>query len=197
MKLFPDEAISAPDWTLTPGFLDPISADQTQQALTDQTAWREDRLRIAGRSVIAARRVSWHGDPVCVYRYSGTRHDPTPWFPALAALRDRVIKATGAHFNCVLLNLYHDGQDSMGWHSDSEPELGPNPIIASVSLGAERRFRFRSKTDPDQTATLLLPHGGLLLMGPHCQARWRHCLPRMASVCQPRINATFRLIDGR
>ncbi len=196
MKLFPDEAITAPDWTLTPGFLSRDAADALYDALLSETPWREDRLRLGGREVVAPRRVSWHGDPVCVYRYSGARHDPSPWFPALAALRDQVQAAAGHRFNCVLLNLYRDGQDSMGWHSDDEPELGTNPVVASVSLGAERRFRFRSRSNPAETATILLGHGGLLAMGPGCQTRWRHSLPKMAAVTTPRINATFRFIPG-
>ncbi|MFY7961598.1 MAG: alpha-ketoglutarate-dependent dioxygenase AlkB family protein [Elsteraceae bacterium] len=196
MKLFPDEAITAPDWRLTPGFLGSEAADRLFDALLRQTPWREDRLRLGGREVTAPRRVSWHGDPHCVYRYSGARHDPTAWFPALADLRDAVADATGHRFNCALLNLYQDGQDSMGWHSDDEPELGSNPVVASVSLGAERRFRFRSRQAPEETHALMLGHGSLLLMQPGCQGRWRHALPKSAAVSNPRINVTFRWIPA-
>lgn len=197
MKLFPDEAITAPDWRLAPSFLGADAADRLFDALMRQTPWREDRLRLGGREVTAPRRVSWHGDPHCVYRYSGARHAPAPWFPALGDLREAVIAAAGHRFNCALLNLYRDGRDSMGWHSDDEPELGLNPAVASVSLGAERRFRFRSRQDPEETHALTLSHGSLLVMRPGCQSRWRHALPKSAAVASPRINVTFRWIaDG-
>lgn len=196
MKLFPDEAITAPDWRLTPGWLEPSAADRLFEALLRQTPWRQDRLRLGGRDVTAPRRVSWHGDPHCVYRYSGARHDPIPWFPELAALRDSVVTAAGHGFNCALLNLYRDGQDSMGWHSDDEAELGADPVVASVSLGAERRFRFRSRYEPEETHALMLGHGSLLLMQPGCQGRWRHALPKAAAVVSPRINVTFRWIPA-
>jgi alkylated DNA repair dioxygenase AlkB len=197
MKLFPDEVISAADWSLTPGFLSSAAADAALADLTAQTPWTQDRLRLGGRDIVAPRRISWHGDQNCVYRYSGTIHDPEPWFRALADLRDRVMTETGQQFNCALLNLYRDGTDSMGWHSDNERELGERPVVASLSLGAERRFRFRAKRDPSKTATLVLPHGSMLLMGPACQINWQHSLPKMVGIRHPRLNVTFRLIDAR
>ncbi|HEX8777628.1 MAG TPA: alpha-ketoglutarate-dependent dioxygenase AlkB, partial [Rhodanobacter sp.] len=141
------------------------------------------------------------GDPGIAYTYSRTRFEPRPWPTALAAVRARVEQDCGARFNSVLANLYRDGRDSMGWHSDDEPELGARPLIASLSLGAERRFRFRRRRSrgepvrPGDTVELVLPHGSLLRMAGDTQRLYRHDLPRMRGITAPRINLTFRWID--
>lgn len=146
-----------------------------------------------GRPVAVPRLVSWHGDPGATYLYSGTPHDPLPWTPALAALRGRASAAAGIAFNSVLANLYRDGRDSMGWHADDEPELGPDPVIASLSLGAARRFRVRARNG-GETGEFSLSDGSLLVMEPGVQAAWQHCIPRQAKVTGARINLTFRRI---
>lgn len=150
-----------------------------------------------GRTVAAPRLVSWHGDPGAAYVYSGLRHEPAPWTPALADLRAVVEEVTGLGFNAVLANYYRDGQDSMGWHSDAEPEVGPRPDdrwIASVSLGAVRRFALRHKRRKREGVTLELASGSLLVMRGTTQTHYRHALPKTAGVAEPRLNLTFRHI---
>ena len=134
------------------------------------------------------------GDPGARYRYSGTTHTPSPWHAAVLNLRDRIAAHCDAPFNSVLINLYRTGQDSMGWHADNEPELGPEPLIASVSLGATRDFRLRRNDRSQPTITHALESGSLLVMKGDMQRDWQHSLPRRARVNQPRINLTFRQV---
>lgn len=184
--------------SLCPAWLDREQADALFADLHAGMAWEVHRIRMFGRLVDSPRLSCWIGDPGASYVYSRTRFEPQPWPPVLAALRERVQQACGARFNSVLANLYRDGNDSMGWHSDDEPELGPQPLIASLSLGAERRFRFRRKLPAgvrpaaDDTVALALPHGSLLCMAGDTQRWYRHDLPRAARVSAPRINLTFR-----
>jgi alkylated DNA repair dioxygenase AlkB len=126
--------------------------------------------------------------------YSGTPHQPLPWTPALELVRERVLGLTGCAFNSVLLNLYRDGRDGMGWHSDDEPELGRDPVIASVSLGAPRRFCLRHRRRKDQRLDVSLGPGSLLLMAGATQHHWVHAVPKTALPVGPRVNLTFRQI---
>lgn len=177
----------------TEAFLDPTDADEGFLALREELDWQEEFIQIAGRRVPVPRRVAWYGDPGAVYRYSGVAHEPRAWTPALLELKARVEAYCGQHFNSVLGNLYRDGNDAMGWHADNEPELGPAPFIASLSLGAERRFEIRH----DKTRDILrlpLAHGSLLTMGGHFQRHWKHRIPRQPGITRPRINLTFRTI---
>lgn len=163
------------------------------ERLTASLAWAQEELVIAGRPVRVPRLVAWYGEPEAHYRYSGAEHPPLPWTAELAALRARLEQATGQRYNSVLANWYRDGQDSMGWHADKEPELGMNPAIASLSLGAKRRFLLEhNKTS--QRLELDLGEGDLLLMAGATQHHWRHALPKTRKPCGPRINLTFRLI---
>ena len=181
-----------------PHFLPPTVAAAQLQALTQTLAWRQDAIRLFGRTVPQPRLTAWHGDPAAHYRYSGLTLTPQPWTPPLLALRQQVEAATGARFNSVLLNLYRSGQDSMGWHADDEPELGAAPVIASLSLGATRRFRLRPR-DPARTphapVSLDLPAGSLLVMRGPTQRHWLHALPKTARSLAPRLNLTFRLVE--
>lgn len=173
-------------------------ADVLLQRLRDECQWRQHEVRIAGRTLPCPRLSAWHGDAGAVYGYSGSRHSPAAWTPALTALREQVEKTTGAHFNSVLANLYRDGRDSMGWHSDDEPELGEHPLIAAVSLGAERRFLLRHRRRKDvQGHALDLAHGSLLLMAGDTQRHWRHSVPKTRRHVAPRISLTFRLVSTR
>jgi alkylated DNA repair dioxygenase AlkB len=135
------------------------------------------------------------GDPAARYRYSGTDFVPAPWHPVLLPLRERLAAFCGASFNSVLLNRYRDGDDGMGWHSDNEPELGPAPLIASLSLGAERRFALRRRDDHAKKAEVVLGHGDLLLMGGATQRHYQHALPKSTRPLAERINLTFRWIQ--
>ena len=156
--------------------------------------WRDEEILLFGRRVAVPRRVAWYGDPGASYTYSGTPHHPEPWTPALTRTRERVQQVTGARFNAVLLNLYRDGRDGMGWHADDEPELGPNPVIASVSLGATRRFCLRHRRRRDLRIDLPLAHGSLLLMSGATQHHWVHALPKTTAPVGERINLTFRWV---
>lgn len=194
-------ALPDADVVLWPHWLEPAEADALFAELRHAIAWETHRIRLFGREFDSPRLSCWIGDPGAGYTYSGTRFEPRPWPAALAALRGRLERSCAARFNSVLANLYRDGHDAMGWHSDDEPELGAQPVIASLSLGAGRRFRFRRRrargepTQPGDTAELTLPHGGLLRMAGDTQRLYRHDLPRMRSIDAPRINLTFRWID--
>jgi len=190
------EALPLADATLDfdPRWLSPRQADELFEDLRSCIAWEVHRIRLFGRLVDSPRLSSWIGDPGAGYVYSGARFEPRPWPGALEAVRDRLIAATGQRFNSVLANLYRDGRDAMGWHSDDERELGARPVIASLSLGATRRFVLKHRRQPDRKLALELPHGSLLLMSGETQANYRHSLPRTARPVGPRINLTFRRI---
>jgi alkylated DNA repair dioxygenase AlkB len=155
------------------------------------------------------RLTAWIGDPEAVYRYSNVVHEPLPSGPTLAALRARVSELTGVPFNGVLCNLYRDGDDAMGMHSDSEPELGPEPVIASLSLGAERKFVLRAKKpaaargsareqERDVSALdLTLTDGSLLVMRGSTQREFKHGIPRQHGLTTARMNLTFRWIRSQ
>ena len=156
--------------------------------------WQHEEVLIFGQRRPVPRLVAWHGDPGASYMYSGTPHQPLPWTPALELVRERVLSLTGCAFNSVLLNRYRDGRDGMGWHSDDEPELGSDPVIASVSLGAPRRFCLRHRRRKDQRLDVSLGHGSLLLMAGATQHHWVHAVPKTALPVGPRVNLTFRQI---
>ena len=173
----------------------PAAADALFAALQAEIRWQQHRLRIFGREVAAPRLSCWIGDADAVYTWSRTRFDPLPWTPTVARLRDELAMRLGIRFNSVLANLYRDGRDSMGWHSDDEPELGAQPRIASLSFGATRCFRLRTRTTHAPALSLDLTHGSLLLMAGDTQALYQHALPKRAGVRAPRINLTFRRIE--
>ena len=168
-----------------------------QQALQAEIPWETHRIRMFGNWVDSPRLSCWIGDPQARYRYSGAEFVPHPWPLVLGALRDRLQAQGIGRFNSVLLNRYRGGTDYMGWHSDDEPELGPAPLIASLSLGAARRFLLRRRDDPARKAEYLLGHGDLLLMAGQTQRHYQHALPKMARVQGERINLTFRWITPR
>lgn len=172
------------------------AADSLQRTLRDDVPWEVHRIRMFGRQVDSPRLSCWMGDPAARYRYSGTEFVPQPWHPALLPLRDQLTAFCGHAFNSVLLNRYRDGDDGMGWHSDNEPELGPAPVIASVSLGAPRRFLLRRRDDHAKKAEVLLDHGDLLVMGGQTQRHYQHSLPKSARPLAERLNLTFRWINA-
>ncbi|MBA9079304.1 alpha-ketoglutarate-dependent dioxygenase AlkB family protein [Rufibacter quisquiliarum] len=175
-------------------FIPPGAEPALRQALQEQVAWRQEQITLFGRKIDQPRLTAWYADPGKAYTYSGLTWQPLPWLPVLSRLRERLQLFTGVPFNSVLLNLYRHGQDSMGWHSDDEPELGQNPVIASVSVGAERLFSFRHKKEKKLKQQVLLPSGSLLLMAGATQHHWQHQLAKTARVAEPRINLTFRYI---
>lgn len=167
-------------------------------SLREGIDWQQPQLKVFGRWHRTPRLVSFVGDDGVAYRYSGQRHLAQPWPAPLLELKQRLQTDFALHFNSALLNFYRDGNDSMGWHSDDEPELGDAPAIASLSVGALREFRLRPFPGRSQRdcspQTISLASGSLLLMLPPTQHYWQHCLPRRAHR-GPRINITFRLID--
>jgi alkylated DNA repair dioxygenase AlkB len=177
---------------LVRGFIGALDADALLQRLIDETPWRHDRIKMFGVEHNLPRLQQWFGDEGRTYTWSGIRMDPLPWTDTLLGVRRRVEAVVRASFNSVLLNYYRDGEDTVGWHADDEPELGRAPVIASVSLGAERDFLMRHNTDADPRVRLVLPHGSLLVMSGPTQRFWQHTLPRRKSVRDPRINLTFR-----
>jgi alkylated DNA repair dioxygenase AlkB len=177
-----------------PDFLAASRADALFESLRREITWETHRIRLFGREIDSPRLSCWIGDDGASYVYSKTRFEPRPWPQALDKLRKDVNKAAGERFNSMLANLYRDGRDGMGWHSDDEPELGAQPVIASLSLGAERRFLLKHKRADSKSFALELPHGSLLLMRGDTQRHYRHALPKTTKPVAERINLTFRRI---
>lgn len=172
-------------------------ADALFASLSRDVAWEVHRIRMFGRLIDSPRLSCWIGDPGAAYTYARTRFEPHPWPPSLLPLRERLRGTLGIDFNSVLANRYRHGRDAMGWHSDDEPELGPQPVIASLSLGATRRFALKSRGGEGGRLALDLLHGSLLVMGGNTQTAYRHALPATARPVGERINLTFRQILPR
>jgi len=177
------------------GWLGPQEAQALFQALLKEVPWAAKSIRIAGRLIPQPRLTAWFGDRDAIYTYSGLRNVPTPWIPSLLGLRARLESELSLPFNGALLNYYRDGNDSMGFHADDEPELGPCPVVPSLSLGAMRRFVLRHVKDKNQRLDLDLPDGSLLVMSGSTQHTFRHALPKQPGR-GPRINITFRYVRG-
>jgi alkylated DNA repair dioxygenase AlkB len=176
-------------------FFGRAEGDRLFADLLERTPWETGTLTLFGKTLEMPRRIAWHGDPGASYAYSGLRHAPAPWTPALREIKRRVEREAGTTFNGVLLNLYRTGRDSMSWHADDEPELGPEPVIASVSLGAARVFQLKHRTDRGlERVSLELGHGSLLIMRGATQRHWLHQVPKTRAPVGPRINLTFRRI---
>jgi alkylated DNA repair dioxygenase AlkB len=174
-----------------PAWLSPADADAALGALRDELAWEQREIVLFGRRVLQPRLIAWAGD--LGYRYSGQTLEPRPFTPAARTLLARVVAAAGAPFNHVLVNRYRTGEDSMGLHADDEPELGPDPVVATVSLGEARRFVVRPRRKQDRERhDLWLRHGALLVMGGTCQRHYVHGVPRDAGARGERISLTFR-----
>jgi alkylated DNA repair dioxygenase AlkB len=180
-----------PGFELVSGWL-AGSRDWTARLQRD-LAWRSQEITLFGRPVLQPRLMDWYADSGVTYRYSGLTLGPKPWPAVLTELRERLERYCGASFNSVLCNAYRDGRDSMGWHADDEPELGPEPLIASLNLGATRRFRIRPRGGGPSVG-VDLESGSLLLMSGRCQADYQHAVPKTRRPVGLRINLTFRNI---
>jgi len=174
---------------LHPDALPRADADRLLETLQSGIAWRQEVATLMGRRVPIPRLTAWHGQ--AGYVYSGIRMTPAPWTPPLLELRALAETLAGQPFDSVLLNLYRDGRDSVSWHADNEPGLGRNPVIASLSLGAVRRFQLKHRRLPARLA-LDLPHGSCLVMAGATQHHWLHQLPKTRAPVGARINLTFR-----
>ena len=177
-----------------PRWVDADLADGWLSELSTQTPWSQPQIKLYGRSIAVPRLVAWYGDADAHYRYSGFTHEPLAWTPLLADIRQRVQQQVGQRLNGVLLNYYRDGQDAMGWHSDDERELGQQPLVVSLNLGATRRFDFRRKGASRIEYSISLEHGSLLVMSGLTQHYWQHQIARTRKVRAPRLNLTFRQI---
>lgn len=183
-----------PDATLRyqPGFLLPKEAESLFGEIKSQTPWRQDTIRLFGKTFQQPRLTALYGKNGQAYTYSGIRMEPLPFTPLLEDLLHRVSIAAGENFTTCLLNLYRDGSDSNGWHADDEPELGNNPVIASLSLGASRKFHLKHRRIKSQRVRMNLESGSLLLMAGTTQHHWLHQVPKTKRPVGPRINLTFR-----
>ncbi len=170
------------------------AADEAMEMLMATVPWQQHHVRVFGRAVAQPRLVAWFGDAGRSYSYSGLTLEPMQWTDTLSALRSRCEGLARSSFNSGLANLYREGKDSVSWHADDEPELGADPVIASVSLGAERRFDLRNKHS-GETIKTMLPAGSIVVMSHGCQQHWLHQVPKMLRVAEPRINVTFRTIQ--
>jgi len=155
--------------------------------------WSQDKIRIFGKWLDIPRLQCWFGDPGATYAYSGLSMHPKPWTEELMLLKAKIEALTNSSYNSVLVNLYRDGKDSNGWHSDDEKELGENPTIASLSLGSSRVFQLKHKATGERR-NILLESGSLLIMSGELQKNWKHQIPKKSKIFEPRINLTFRKI---
>lgn len=174
-------------------FYDADESDHLYKSLLNSLPWEADELKMFGRLIRTARKVVWVGDPECAYTYSGVQKTPQTWTNELLQMKHKLEQFTGHTYNSCLLNLYHNGAEGMGWHSDNEKELDGATPIASVSLGARRKFAFRHKQDKT-TSSVFLENGSLLIMHQPIQEHWHHSLLKTKTVTGPRINLTFRKI---
>jgi len=177
-----------------PRWVDADLADEWLSEISAKTPWSQPQIKLYGRSIAVPRLVAWYGDADAHYRYSGFTHEPLAWTPLLVDIRQRVQQQVGQRLNGVLLNYYRDGQDAMGWHSDDERELGQQPLVVSLNLGATRRFDFRRKGASRIEYSISLEHGSLLVMSGLTQHYWQHQIARTRKVRAPRLNLTFRQI---
>lgn len=178
-----------------PDFLPQEKADSAFNKLKTNLEWNEETIKMYGKPVKVPRLVCWYGDKNIQYRYSGINHISLPWNMELLSIKELIEQHTGHHFNSVLGNMYRNENDSMGWHSDDEKELGENPVIASVSLGEERVFKIQHRKSK-QILGEALTNGSLLVMSGDFQKQWRHSVPREKTVRKPRINLTFRYVES-
>ena len=200
-ELFPKtkQVFDLPDASVKyfPDMFEERHATRLLDALLKKVEWVQNTIRFYGKKSLVPRLEAWYGDPGKSYSYSGIQMDPTPWIEELLEIKRTIEPIAETRFNSVLINYYRDGQDRVAWHSDDEKELGIEPIIGSVSLGAKRRFKLRHKgfDKKGQQAEIMLAHGSLLLMKGPTQHFWKHEIPRTVRPVGKRINLTFRVID--
>ena len=170
-------------------------ADHFLKVLSADIFWEHDEVMMFGKKIITKRKVAWYGDKPFDYTYSHVKKSAMPWTSALKAIKDKMEACSGETYNSCLLNLYHSGEEGMGWHTDNEKELKKEGAIASISFGAPRKFCFKHK-QKEEKVDLLLDHGSLLVMKGSTQSHWLHRLPPSKKINSLRINLTFRTIIG-
>lgn len=179
---------------LYPAYFSAVDSDHYLKLLQHEITWRQEPIKIFGKEIMQPRLTAWYGDTGKGYSYSGIRMVPLPWTTSLMEIKVTIEKSAGVNFTSALLNYYRNGKDSMGWHRDNEKELGTNPVIASVSFGASRKFQFRNYKEKTMIRSIDLTHGSLLLMKEQTQHYWEHRLPKIHKEAGARINLTFRVI---
>jgi alkylated DNA repair dioxygenase AlkB len=177
-----------------PHFFDKKEADAIFDELTNEIPWQQDDIKVFGKIHPQPRLTALFGNEGKPYSYSNIKMQPHPWNLLLQKIKLHIESVTDANFTTVLLNQYRDGKDSNGWHADNEKELGTNPVIASLSFGAERTFQFKHNTDKSLKKSIVLEHGSLLLMKGTTQHFWKHQIPKTSKPIGSRINLTFRYI---
>jgi len=192
----PTPRIQLPDAELLyyPTFFPKAEADRLLTRLLETIAWKQDSIRMYGKTIPLPRLSAWYGDDDKPYTYSGITLQPTPWTAELRRIKEQLEAVAGVRFTSVLLNRYRDGKDHIGWHTDAEKELGQNPVIGSVNFGATRRFQLRRLDDHAVKHEVELKHGTLLVMQGATQHHWQHQVPKTAAAIGERLNLTFRVI---
>ncbi len=177
-----------------PSFFDKLESDSYFSFLKSNINWQQRSIKIFGKMIIEPRQTAFYGDAGKSYKYSGLNLNPEMWNETLIIIRNRITECADIKITSVLLNYYRNGKDSMGWHRDNEPELGLEPMIASISLGANRKFYFRHRLKKKEKVSIILEHGSLLLMKGKTQHLWEHSIPKSLKEQGERINLTFRRI---
>jgi len=183
------------DLQLYPCFFSREEADEYLSDLIETVQWSQDQINIYGQQHLVPRLSAWYANHGKSYQYSGIRLQGLPMLPTLTKIKQKVEAVSAVKFNSVLANRYRNGADGVGWHADDEPELGSEPVIASVSFGEERSFQLKHKEDKHLKGSFMLPHGSLLIMRGQTQEKWLHQIPKSAKQLQERINLTFRVIQ--
>tara|TARA_B100001248_G_C27399224_1_gene468535 strand:+ start:10701 stop:11327 length:627 start_codon:yes stop_codon:yes gene_type:complete len=200
-ELFPEpeaQAVDLPDAKINywPRFFTAREANLLLRSLIEQIPWKQNKIRFYGKESLVPRLESWHGEPGIRYAYSGIEMEAKPWTQDLLTIKSAIEQVSSTTYNSVLINYYRDGKDRVAWHSDDEKELGRNPVIGSVSLGAQRKFKLRHKQFKENGLKhdILLQNGSFLLMHGATQHHWMHEIPRTALPIESRVNLTFRVI---
>jgi len=184
------------DLALYNDFFSKSKSDELYNALIQNIQWRQDEIKMFGKTMNLPRLTAWYGNEGCSYTYSGITMQPLSWNKDLKIIKDQIEAVTEVSFNSCLLNFYRSGSDSMGWHQDNEKELGSNPIIASVSFGETRPFQLKHINLALPKTDIPLAHGSLLIMKGPTQHFWKHQIPKTSRNIKPRINLTFRIIKS-
>lgn len=187
------EVLQNGEYIYIPNFFSFEESDHYFGALREKISWKQESMNMYGKQLPFPRLIAWYGDDKKPVSFSGITLDPVPWLPELVEIKNRIEPVAKIIFNTVLLNLYRNGKDSVGWHTDAEPELGKNPVIASVSFGATRKFQMRHMHTKEKVELELTP-GSLLIMMGEMQHFWQHQVPKTARTVGERINLTFRIM---
>ena len=178
-----------------PNFFDKRDADAIFEQLLNEIPWQQDDIKVFGKTHPQPRLTALFGNDGKPYSYSNIKMQPHPWNMLLQKIKSLVEDCSETNFTTVLLNQYRNGKDSNGWHADNEKELGTNPVIASLSFGAERTFQLKHNSDLSLKKSIVLEHGSLLIMKGTTQHFWKHQIPKTSKPIGSRVNLTFRVIE--